>query len=100
MSQWMEKATGMFKPKPTPQQQLREWQRKLRNEVRNLDRQMREIQREEASVKKEVKDAAKRNDMQSARVCPLFDILPPNTFSSLLTATSVNNCRQTRAPYT
>jgi hypothetical protein len=37
----MEKVKGLLKPRPTPQQQLREWQRKLRNECRVLDRQIR-----------------------------------------------------------
>ena len=32
---------SLLKPKPTPQQQLREWQRRLRNEGRNIDRQIR-----------------------------------------------------------
>ncbi len=34
---------GVFKPKPTPQEQLREWQRKLRQEARNVERQVRGI---------------------------------------------------------
>jgi hypothetical protein len=37
----MEKVKNMLKPRPTPQQQLREWQRRLRNECRVLDRQIR-----------------------------------------------------------
>jgi hypothetical protein len=37
----MEKVKGLLKPRPTPQQQLREWQRRLRNECRGLDRQIR-----------------------------------------------------------
>ena len=32
---------GLFKPKVSPQEQLREWQRKLRQESRNVDRQIR-----------------------------------------------------------
>jgi len=39
----MEKVLGVFKPKPTPQEQLREWQRKLRQEARNVERQVRGI---------------------------------------------------------
>lgn len=57
----------MFKPKVTPQQQLREWQRKLRQEQRNIDRSIRDIQREEMGVKKAIREAAKRNDMTSAK---------------------------------
>lgn len=37
----MEKVKSLLKPRPTPQQQLREWQRRLRNECRVLDRQIR-----------------------------------------------------------
>lgn len=37
----MEKVVGLFKPKVSPQEQLREWQRKLRQESRNVDRQIR-----------------------------------------------------------
>ncbi|GBG67885.1 hypothetical protein CBR_g1004 [Chara braunii] len=59
---------SMFKPKPNPQQQLREWQRKLRNEQRNIERQIREISRDGVGVQKEIKIAAKRGDMQSAKV--------------------------------
>jgi charged multivesicular body protein 3 len=37
----METVKNLLKPKPTPQQQLREWQRRLRNEGRTIDRQIR-----------------------------------------------------------
>eukprot|EP00249_Psilotum_nudum_P011661 c23307_g1_i1 orf=354-1040(-) len=63
----MEAVKNLLKPKPNPQQQLRDWQRKLRQEARNIERQIRDIQREERSVQKAVKDAAKRNDMVSAK---------------------------------
>lgn len=100
---------NMLKPKPNPQQQLRDWQRRLRQECRNIERQIRgnfliwvnfilcfylvfmdfgflggcliveivfsnlmglvsDIQREEKSVQKAIRDAAKRNDMGSAKV--------------------------------
>lgn len=61
---WVKNA---MKPKPTPQEQLREWQRKLRNEARQLEIQVREIEREEKKVEKGIKEAAKRNDMASAK---------------------------------
>ncbi|KHG17098.1 Vacuolar sorting-associated protein 24 -like protein [Gossypium arboreum] len=48
----MEKVMNMIKPKPNPQQLLRDWQH---------------IQREEKNVQKAIKDAAKRNDMVSAK---------------------------------
>ncbi|KAF3972180.1 hypothetical protein ACB098_08G107700 [Castanea mollissima] len=63
----MEKVMNMLKPKPNPQQQLRDWQRRLRQECRNTERQIRDIQREEKSVQKAIRDAAKRNDMGSAK---------------------------------
>ncbi|XP_078155656.1 vacuolar protein sorting-associated protein 24 homolog 1-like [Carex rostrata] len=63
----MNTVKGLFKPKPTPQQQLREWQRRLRQECRNVDRQIRDVQREEKNVQKAIKEAAKRNDMASAK---------------------------------
>ncbi|MQL90340.1 hypothetical protein Taro_022917 [Colocasia esculenta] len=53
--------------KPTPQELLREWQRRLRQECRNIERQIRDIQREEKTVQKAIKEAAKRNDMGSAK---------------------------------
>ena len=37
----MEAMKSMLRPKPNPQQQLREWQRKLRQEARNVERQVR-----------------------------------------------------------
>ncbi|KAJ4847662.1 hypothetical protein Tsubulata_036972 [Turnera subulata] len=67
----MEKVMNMIKPKPNPQQQLRDWQRRLRQECRNIERQIRDIQREEKSVQKAIKDAAKRNDMGSAKLMVL-----------------------------
>ncbi|XAR59705.1 hypothetical protein NMG60_11015643 [Bertholletia excelsa] len=63
----MERMKNMLKPKPNPQQQLRDWQRRLRQECRNVERQIRDIQREEKSVQKAIRDAAKRNDMGSAK---------------------------------
>ncbi|KAH7862558.1 hypothetical protein Vadar_006418 [Vaccinium darrowii] len=63
----MEKMKNMLKPKPNPQQQLRDWQSHLRKECRNIERQIIDIQREEKRVQKAIKDAAKRNDMGSAK---------------------------------
>ncbi|GFZ04209.1 SNF7 family protein [Actinidia rufa] len=77
----MEKVLNIIKPKPNPQQQLRDWQRRLRQESRNIERQIRgtlfkfyffwicliDIQREEKSVQKAIREAAKRNDMGSAK---------------------------------
>ncbi|KAH7517131.1 hypothetical protein FEM48_Zijuj09G0029700 [Ziziphus jujuba var. spinosa] len=63
----MEKVMNILKPKPNPQQQLRDWQCRLRQECRNIERQIRDIQREEKSVQKAIREAAKRNDMVSAK---------------------------------
>ncbi|KAK5795110.1 hypothetical protein PVK06_036367 [Gossypium arboreum] len=63
----MDKFKNMLKPKPNPQQLLRDWQRKLRQECRNIERQIRDIQREEKGVQKAIREAAKRNDMGSAK---------------------------------
>ncbi|KAH7536945.1 hypothetical protein FEM48_Zijuj03G0040000 [Ziziphus jujuba var. spinosa] len=63
----MEKVMNILKPKPNPQQQLRDWQRRLRQECLNIERQIRDIQREEKSVQKAIREAAKRNDMVSAK---------------------------------
>lgn len=37
----MEKMMNILKPKPNPQQLLRDWQRRLRQECRNIERQIR-----------------------------------------------------------
>nr|GLL43133.1 vacuolar protein sorting-associated protein 24 homolog 1-like isoform X2 [Ipomoea trifida] len=63
----MEKVMNILKPKANPQQLLRDWQRRLRQECRNIERQIRDIQREEKNVQKAIKEAAKRNDMGSAK---------------------------------
>ncbi|CAA6666564.1 unnamed protein product [Spirodela intermedia] len=63
----MESMKKLLKPKPTAQEQLREWQRRLRQECRNIERQIRDVQREEKNVQKAIKEAAKRNDMGSAK---------------------------------
>ncbi|MCO5601218.1 hypothetical protein L7F22_055337 [Adiantum nelumboides] len=63
----METMKSMLLPKPNPQQQLRDWQRKLRQEARNVERQVRDIQREEKGVQKAIKEAVKRNDIVSAK---------------------------------
>ncbi|XP_057483114.1 vacuolar protein sorting-associated protein 24 homolog 1-like [Actinidia eriantha] len=63
----MEKVRKLIKPKPNPQEQLRDWQRRLRQECRNMERQIRDIQKEEKSVQKAIREAAKRNDMGSAK---------------------------------
>ncbi|KAI3826453.1 hypothetical protein L1987_00501 [Smallanthus sonchifolius] len=63
----MEKLRYMLISKPNPQQLLRDWQRRLRQECRHIERQIRDIQREEKNVEKAIREAAKRNDMESDR---------------------------------
>ncbi|CAN6863226.1 unnamed protein product [Brassica oleracea] len=63
----MERVMKIIKPKPDPKQLLRDWQHKLRQECRNIERQIRDIQKEERNVQKAIKEAARRNDMVSAK---------------------------------
>ncbi|KAF4368077.1 hypothetical protein F8388_002688 [Cannabis sativa] len=49
----MDKIKSILKPKANPQQQLRDWQR--------------HVQREQKGVEKAIREAAKRNDMGSAK---------------------------------
>uniref|UniRef100_A0A453QTQ5 Uncharacterized protein n=1 Tax=Aegilops tauschii subsp. strangulata TaxID=200361 RepID=A0A453QTQ5_AEGTS len=58
----MEVVKSLLKPKPTPQQLLREWQRRLHNEGRNIERQIRDVQKEDKKVEKAIRDAAKTGD--------------------------------------
>lgn len=62
------KVKGIFVKQPEPRELLRNWQRQLRSEGRKLDRQINEITREQKKVEKEIKQAARRNDMQSAKI--------------------------------
>ncbi|KAK9697600.1 hypothetical protein RND81_08G047700 [Saponaria officinalis] len=54
----MDKVKSLLGQKPNPQQLLRDWQRRLRQECRNIERQ---------GVQKAIREAAKRNDMGSAK---------------------------------
>ncbi|KAL0460145.1 UNVERIFIED_CONTAM: Vacuolar protein sorting-associated protein [Sesamum latifolium] len=78
----MEKVMNILKPKPNPQQLLRDWQRRLRQECRNIERQIRVFnedfglllvvglirytERREECAEGDQR-AAKRNDMGSAK---------------------------------
>lgn len=70
-------------PKPNPQQLLRDWQRRLRQECRNIERQIRDIQREEKNVQKAIREAAKRNDMGSARALAMEIVRSRKTVNRL-----------------
>ena len=54
---------------PDPKEQVNEWSRKIRKERNGLDRQIRQIERTEAQAIKSIKEAAKKNDPDSAKVC-------------------------------
>ncbi|GMI80589.1 hypothetical protein like AT5G22950 [Hibiscus trionum] len=79
----MDKFKNILKPKPNPQQLLRDWQRKLRQECRNIERQIRDIQREEKGVQKAIKEAAKRNDMGSAKALAKEIVMSRKTVNRL-----------------
>ena len=57
---------------PDPKEQVNEWSRKIRKERNGLDRQIRQIERTEAQAIKSIKEAAKKNDPDSAKVCSKF----------------------------
>ena len=56
---------------PDPKEQVNEWSRKIRKERNGLDRQIRQIERTEAQAIKSIKEAAKKNDPDSAKVCSI-----------------------------
>lgn len=74
---------NLLRPRPTPQEQLREWQRRLRQESRGIDRQILDVQREEKKVQKAIKEAAKRNDMVSAKSLAKEIVLARRTVTRL-----------------
>ncbi|KAI3438053.1 hypothetical protein D9Q98_000496 [Chlorella vulgaris] len=57
-----------FRKQEDPKELVRKWQRQIRTETRGVERQMLEVQREQKKAEKLIKDAAKRNDMVSARI--------------------------------
>ncbi|KAG2723438.1 hypothetical protein I3760_02G171100 [Carya illinoinensis] len=79
----MDKLKGMLKHKPSPQEQLRDWQRRLRQECRNIERQIRDVQREEKNVHKAIREAAKRNDMGSAKALTKEIVMSRKTVNRL-----------------
>ena len=54
--------------KQDPKEQVNEWCRKVRKERNGLDRQIRQIERGEAQAVASIKQAAKKNDPDSAKV--------------------------------
>ena len=61
---WLDR---FIKP-PDPKELVRKWQSELRKESRQLERTIWNIQREEKAAHKNVKEAAKRGDIASAKV--------------------------------
>lgn len=57
-----------FRKQEDPKELVRKWQRQIRTEIRGVERQMLEVQREQKKAEKLIKEAAKRNDMASARI--------------------------------
>ena len=60
---------------PDPKEQVNEWSRKIRKERNGLDRQIRQIERTEAQAIKSIKEAAKKNDPDSAKVCSILYLI-------------------------
>lgn len=54
--------------KADPKEQVKEWSSKIRKERNGLDRQIRQIQRSEAQAIVSIKQAAKKNDPDSAKI--------------------------------
>ncbi|XP_059456069.1 vacuolar protein sorting-associated protein 24 homolog 1 [Corylus avellana] len=79
----MDKFKSILKPKPSPQEQLRDWQRRLRQECRNIERQIRDVQREEKNVQKAIREAAKRNDLGSAKALAKEIVMSRKTVNRL-----------------
>lgn len=61
---WLDKVLR----RPDPKEMVRSWQAALRKEQRGIERQIMDIQREQKKAEKMIRDAAKRQDMASARV--------------------------------
>jgi charged multivesicular body protein 3 len=57
-----------LKQQEEPREVVRKCQRMIRTEIRGVERQMMEVQREQKKAEKLIKDAAKRNDLVSAKV--------------------------------
>lgn len=60
--------TDYFRKPPDPKELVRKWQSDLRTQQRAIEKQLREIAREEQKAVKQCKEAAKRNDLASAKV--------------------------------
>ena len=54
--------------KKDPKEQVGEWTKQIRGEQRELTRQIRDIERSEAKVKTQIKQAAKKNQMDVCKI--------------------------------
>ncbi|KAJ3300930.1 Charged multivesicular body protein 3 [Kappamyces sp. JEL0829] len=52
----------------TPEEQVKKWRSQMRSQERELDKTLRNIDQEQAKAKKLIKQAAKRNDMESCKI--------------------------------
>lgn len=59
---------GLFVKPPDPKELVRKWQSDIRKGQRDLERQIRDNSRLEKIAQKQIREAAKRNDMASAKV--------------------------------
>ncbi|KAG7566971.1 hypothetical protein FFLO_01230 [Filobasidium floriforme] len=53
---------------PTPEERLKEWDRKLRTEQRQLDKEIRQLDLATTKARQSLKQLAKKNDVKSARL--------------------------------
>lgn len=53
---------------PTPEERLKEWDRKLRTEQRQLDKEIRQLDLATTKARQSLKALAKKNDLKSARL--------------------------------
>ncbi|KAJ3219314.1 Charged multivesicular body protein 3 [Dinochytrium kinnereticum] len=63
-----EKETGPDCLAPSFTQKVKKWRQSIRTQERELDKQLRGIESEEIKVKRNIKQAAKRNDVASAKL--------------------------------
>ncbi|KAI8853380.1 Snf7-domain-containing protein [Chytridium lagenaria] len=54
--------------KLSPEEQVKKWRQSIRTQERELDKQLRGIESEEIKVKRNIKQAAKRNDVASCKL--------------------------------
>lgn len=54
--------------KQDPRELVRKWRAEIRKQKRSIDKDMRDLTLEQKKAEKSIKEAAQRNDIQSARV--------------------------------